>query len=67
MNAPIAVAIAIATFFAIMAHGGRPEYTVATKMANGICSFNLLAIPFFILSGQLMGRGSLACQRFTLA
>jgi tripartite ATP-independent transporter DctM subunit len=34
--------------------------TVAQQMATGINSFALLAIPFFILSGLLMGRGGIA-------
>ena len=60
MNVPIAVAIALATFFAILAEGADPTIVVAAKMANGVNSFALLAIPFFILSGHLMGRGGLA-------
>lgn len=34
--------------------------TVAQRMATGLDSFSLLAIPFFILAGQLMNRGGLA-------
>lgn len=34
--------------------------TVAQRMATGLDSFTLLAIPFFILAGQLMNRGGLA-------
>jgi len=34
--------------------------TIAQRMASGINSFALLAIPFFILSGILMGRGGIA-------
>jgi len=34
--------------------------TVAQRMATGVDSFALLAIPFFILSGQLMSRGGIA-------
>lgn len=34
--------------------------TVAQRMATGLDSFALLAIPFFILSGQLMNRGGIA-------
>jgi len=60
MNVPIAVAIALATFFAILTEGIDPTVMVASKMANGVNSFALLAIPFFILSGHLMGRGGLA-------
>ena len=60
MNVPIAVAIALATFMAILAEGSDPTVVVAAKMANGVNSFALLAIPFFILSGQLMGKGGMA-------
>jgi TRAP-type C4-dicarboxylate transport system permease large subunit len=60
MNVPIAVAIALATFFAVLADGTDPSIVVAAKMANGVNSFALLAIPFFILSGHLMGKGGLA-------
>jgi len=34
--------------------------TIAQQTATGINSFALLAIPFFILSGLLMGRGGIA-------
>ena len=60
MNVPIAVSIALATFVAILAEGSDPAVVVASKMANGVNSFALLAIPFFILSGHLMGRGGMA-------
>ncbi|MDD3546171.1 MAG: TRAP transporter large permease subunit, partial [Kiritimatiellae bacterium] len=60
MNAPIAVAIAVSSLLAILANGGDAGYTVAQRMANGVDSFPLLAIPFFIFSGYLMGRGGLA-------
>lgn len=60
MNVPIAVAIAVATLLCVYAAGGDEAYTVALKMANGIDSFTLLAIPFFILSGLLMGQGGIA-------
>ena len=60
MNVPIAVAIAMAAFVAILAEGVDPSVMLATKMANGVNSFALLAIPFFILSGHLMGRGGMA-------
>ncbi len=60
MNAPVAVAIAVASMLAIFANGGDAAYTVAQRMANGVDSFPLLAIPFFVFSGYLMGRGGLA-------
>jgi tripartite ATP-independent transporter DctM subunit len=60
MNAPVCVAIAVSTMLAILANGGDAAYTVAQRMANGVDSFPLLAIPFFVFSGYLMGRGGLA-------
>jgi TRAP-type C4-dicarboxylate transport system permease large subunit len=60
MNIPIAVAIALASFVAILSVGSDPAMMVATKMASGVNIFALLAIPFFILSGHFMGRGGMA-------
>jgi tripartite ATP-independent transporter DctM subunit len=60
MNVPVAVSIAMAAFVAILAEGINPSVMMALKMANGVNSFALLAIPFFILSGHLMGRGGMA-------
>jgi len=60
MNVPIAVSIAMAAFVAIFAEGKAPSVMMATKMANGVNVYALLAIPSFILSGHLMGRGGMA-------
>jgi len=60
MNVPIAVAIALASFVAMLSAGIEPSIVVAGKMVSGVNSFALLAIPFFILSGHLMGRGGMA-------
>ncbi|MBN1307910.1 MAG: TRAP transporter large permease [Chitinispirillaceae bacterium] len=61
INVPIAFAIGIATLLTIASIGDIPALTIiAQKMATGIDTFALLAIPFFILSGLLMGRGGIA-------
>lgn len=41
--------------------------TVAQRMATGLDSFTLLAIPLFILAGQLMNRGGIARRLVDLA
>jgi tripartite ATP-independent transporter DctM subunit len=41
--------------------------TVAQRMATGLDSFALLAIPFFILAGQLMNRGGIARRLVSFA
>lgn len=61
LDLPIALAIILAGFLAIVADGSAdPSVLLASKLANGVNSFALLAIPFFILSGNFMGRGGLA-------
>ncbi|MCM2374256.1 TRAP transporter large permease [Aporhodopirellula aestuarii] len=60
LDVPIAVAIALASFVAIVAEGSDPSVVLASRMVSGVNSFALLAIPFFILSGHLMGKGGLA-------
>ena len=67
MDVPIAVSIAIASFVAILAEGPDPSLVVAGRMVNGVSNFVLLAIPFFILSGHLMGRGGMASRLIDFA
>jgi tripartite ATP-independent transporter DctM subunit len=51
----------ISTFLGIIVAGDLPSLLiVAQRMATGIDSFALLAIPFFILSGLFMERGGIA-------
>lgn len=40
---------------------------LAQRMATGLDSFTLLAIPFFILAGQLMNRGGIAIRLIAFA
>ena len=67
LSAPIAVVIALSSCAAIFASGKEPFEIVATSMAHGSDSFALLAIPFFILSGMIMGRGAMAMRLIDLA
>jgi tripartite ATP-independent transporter DctM subunit len=61
LNVPVAFCMGIAALLGFLAMGGVPAFTaVAHNMATGIDSFSLLAIPFFILSGLLMGYGGIA-------
>ncbi len=61
MNVPIAVCIGLSTFLTIFSLGDIPtSYIVAQRVSTGIASFPLLAIPFFIISGVLMGEGGMA-------
>ena len=61
-SVPISYSIGIAIIFTMLftIQTGPALTTVAQRMATGLDSFALLAIPFFILSGKLMGRGGIA-------
>lgn len=61
LNVPVAICIGLATVATIAALGDVPTgYVVAQRLSTGIASFPLLAIPFFVLSGVLMGDGGMA-------
>ena len=62
LGVPIAFCIGIATVASfLLAVDFMPAVTtVAQRMAGGLNSFALLAIPLFILSGQLMAHGGIA-------
>lgn len=62
IGVPIAWSIGISSLFTMLVSiPAMPAFTtVAQRMATGLDSFALLAIPFFILAGQLMNRGGIA-------
>jgi tripartite ATP-independent transporter DctM subunit len=70
MNVPIAISIGISTLLTIiyvMGSVGNAAEIIAQRMATGIDSFALLAIPFFILAGLFMGRGGIASRLIDFA
>lgn len=66
MGVPVAVSLGSASLLYILAMG-MPEVVVAHTMINGIDSFPLLAIPFFILAGHLMNTGGITTKIFDFA
>jgi tripartite ATP-independent transporter DctM subunit len=64
IGTPVAWSIAISSLLTIII--SLPfipaATTIAQRMATGLDSFTLLAIPFFILSGQLMTHGGIASR-----
>jgi len=62
LNVPISISIGLSTLLTMLftIDAGPAVVTIAQRMASGINSFALLAIPFFIFSGILMGRGGIA-------
>ena len=62
LGVPIAYSIGLATLATMMVSmGAVPALaTEAQRIATGLDSFALLAIPFFILAGHIMNRGGMA-------
>lgn len=69
INVPISISIGFATLLTMLLtiDFGPATITMAQRMAGGANSFALLAIPFFILSGLLMGRGGIAFRLIEFA
>jgi C4-dicarboxylate transporter, DctM subunit len=64
---PIAVAIGLASVIGIEVQGSLPLLLVAQRMFTGIDSFPLMAIPLFILAGNLMSAGGISQRLVELA
>lgn len=69
LGVPIAFSIGISALFTMLVSiAPEPAFTtLAQRMATGLDSFALLAIPFFILAGQLMNRGGIATRLIDFA
>ena len=65
----VAFAIGLATVATMLLSIGPTAAftTIAQRMATGLDSFTLLAIPFFILAGQLMNQGGIASRLIDFA
>lgn len=59
IRTPIVFAIGVSTVATVI-YLGLPPQMVAQYMIKGINSFSLLAVPFFILAGEIMGAGGIA-------
>lgn len=63
---PVAVALGVASLTFILVDG-LPPLVVLHNMVNGINSFPLIAVPFFIMAGHLMNSAGITSRIFNLA
>lgn len=54
VGVPVAFAIGGSSVIMLLIEGTNTSITIAQKMVNGLDSFTLLAIPFFMCAGSLM-------------
>ncbi len=63
---PIAYAVGLSTVFCLLSQG-QALVTFPQQMIKGIWSFSLMAVPFFITMGVLMGTGGISDKLIALA
>jgi TRAP-type C4-dicarboxylate transport system permease large subunit len=64
---PVAIAMAGASLAYILVSGNLPPFVVIHRMVGGIDSFPLLAVPFFILAGNLMNNAGITTRIYNFA
>src|SRR6478672_5823885 len=64
---PVAIAMAGASLAYILLSGNLPPFVVIHRMVGGIDSFPLLAVPFFILAGNLMNNAGITTRIYNFA
>ena len=66
LRVPVSIALGVATIIGIWMIGVPPAI-IPSRMIDGVDSFALLAVPFFILAGSLMNAGGLTDRIFAFA
>ena len=67
LGVPVALAMAVSSLLFILATGTVPDVIVAQRMIAGVESFPLLAVPFFILAGNLMNIAGVTGRIYSFA
>lgn len=60
LSVPVAIALGLASTIALLYSGKVNSSFIAQGLVTSIDSFPLMAVPFFILAGDLMGHGGLS-------
>jgi len=64
---PVFIALASSAFIYTHFIAGLPDFVILHRMAGGIDSFPLLAVPFFILAGNLMNSAGITNRIYDFA
>ncbi len=62
LNVPICVSLGMSSVFAMLYSGDKIVSIVPTNVYNGMAKFLLLAIPFFVLSGNIMAKAGISTR-----
>ena len=64
---PIAYSVGISTVLCLLSMPGQKLSVLPMQMVRGVWSFSLMAVPFFITMGVLMGSGGISEKLIALA
>jgi tripartite ATP-independent transporter DctM subunit len=67
IGAPIGVALAGSSLLYIVLAGTTPDIVVVHRVVNGVDSFPLIAVPFFIFAGNLMNTAGITEKIYNFA
>jgi tripartite ATP-independent transporter DctM subunit len=67
LGVPVAFSIGLTSLFSIISRTGLPLTILVQRMVNGLDSFPFLAIPLFILVGNLMNHAGVTDKIFAFA
>ena len=67
IGVPVAIAMAVASVAYLLIYNVAPDLIAAQRMIAGVESFPLLAVPFFILAGNLMNIAGVTGRIYTFA
>lgn len=67
LSVPIGISIGLATLITIFYTGSLPVEFLVKELVTSVDSFPLMAVPFFILAGEIMGKGGISERLFKVA
>ena len=67
IGVPIAIALGLSSMIAMFIHSHTPVMVLVQKAYSGLDTFTLMAIPFFILAGNVMSQGGVSTRLVGLA
>ncbi|WP_059103281.1 TRAP transporter large permease [Shouchella shacheensis] len=67
ISVPIGIALGVASLIALIYSGALPVEYITQNLITAVDSFPIMAVPFFILAGEIMGRGGVTDRLFDVA
>ncbi|ASY65892.1 TRAP-type C4-dicarboxylate transport system, large permease component (plasmid) [Sinorhizobium sojae CCBAU 05684] len=67
IGVPVAISMAVASVLYLVFYNVAPDIIAAQRMIAGVESFPLLAVPFFILAGNLMNSAGVTGRIYSFA